>query len=315
MWIKKLELKNFQAHKHTVIDFNDQFNCIVGPSRAGKSSVVRALNFLFFDKWSDSYVRNGSAFTELILHLDNGYIISRSKSVGSVVNKIVVTNPDKTQQQPYEKFGTDTPEPVRKILQIYPVKIDVDADVEVNVADQDHSPFLLSESGPVKTKYINRLTGAHVLDAAMRSVNKDKSSLLTEKSLILDNVEQLTGKLSKFSNVYTVKDKLSKYYADCKRIHKQVALLRKVELARQDIEKFTVRVTAIDNMLSVIDTVIVKLEGTVAVTEQLKLWQHLKEACRIEKEIDAALIKVQADEKALLVGVKQCPLCGTMLNL
>jgi predicted ATP-dependent endonuclease of OLD family len=235
MWIKKLELKNFQAHKNTVIDFNDQFNCIVGPSRAGKSSVVRALNFLFFDNWSDAYVRNGSTFTELVLHLDSGYIISRSKSGGSVVNKIIVTNPDKTQQV-YEKFGTDTPEPVRKILQIYPVKIDVDADVEVNVADQDHPPFLLSESGPTKTKYINRLTGSHVLDAAMRSVNKDKSSLLTEKSLISDNVEQLTSKLSRFSNAHTIKDKLSKYHSDCKRIHKQVTLLRKVEVARQDIK-------------------------------------------------------------------------------
>lgn len=313
MWIKKLELKNFQAHKNTVIDFNDQFNCIVGPSRAGKSSVVRALNFLFFDNWSDAYVRNGSSFTELILHLDNGYVISRSKSGGSGVNKIIVTNPDKTQQV-YEKFGTDTPEPVRKILQIYPVKIDVDADVEVNVADQDHSPFLLSESGPTKTKYINRLTGAHVLDAAMRSVNKDKSSLLTEKSLITDNVEQLTSKLSRFSNAHTIKDKLFNYYSDCKRIHKQVTLLRKVEVARQDIEKFTVRATAIDNLLAVIDTVTVNLDNMLSVIEQLKLWQHLQETCRIEKEIDAALLKAQADEAALLVGIKQCPLCGTVLG-
>ena len=313
MWVKQLELKNFQAHKHTVIAFDQQFNCIVGPSRAGKSSVVRALNFLFFDKWSDSYVRNGNSSVEVILHLDNGYTISRSKSNGPGVNKIIVTAPDKSQQV-YEKFGADTPDPVRKILQIYPVQIDVDADAEINIADQDHPNFLLGESGPTKTKYINRLTGSHVLDAAMRSVNKDKSSILTEKSLISDNVTDLSVKLKRFENAPAVKDKLEQYYSDCKRIHKQVTLLRKVEVAGQDLERFTLRLSEISSLECKTEELLLQLNETVAVAESLKLWQQLQETCRIEQEITNAIVKAAGDEAALMLGIKQCPLCGTVLN-
>jgi hypothetical protein len=68
-------------------------------------------------------------------------------------------------------------------------------------------------------------------------------------------------------------------------------------------------------MLAVIGTVTVNLDNLLSTIEQLKLWQHLQETCRIEKEIDAALIKAQADEASLLVDIKQCPLCGTVLNL
>jgi len=311
MWVKSLELKNFQAHKCTIIDFNNQFNCIVGPSRAGKSSVVRALNFLFFDIWSDSYVRNGCAYTELTLLLDNNYKIVRMK--GDQVNKIIVTAPDGSQQL-YEKFGSDTPDPVRKILQIYPVQIDVDADAEINIADQDHPNFLLGESGPTKTKYINRLTGSHVLDAAMRSVNKDKSSILTEKSLISDNVTDLSVKLKRFENAPAVKVKLEQYYSDCKRIHKQVTLLRKVEVAGQDLERFTLRLSEIASLECKTEELLLQLNETVAVAENLKLLQQLQETCRIEQEITNAIVKAAGDEAVLMDGIKQCPLCGTVLN-
>jgi len=314
MWIKKLELNNFQAHTHSVIEFNDKFNCIIGKSRAGKSSVVRALNFLFFDKWSDAYVRNGSDYAELVLHMDNGYTITRSK--GNLVNKIIVNSPPELKEQPqiYEKFGISMPDPVRKILQIYPVRIDIDNEVSLNVADQDSGPFLLNESGPVKTKYLNRLTGSHVLDAAMRALNKDKSSLLTNKSLIIENVNKLTLKRDRFATAKDVRDKLENYYSSCTRIHSQVTLLRKVEVARQELEKFTVREQELNRLLTVTSSVIGTMTGAGAILEQLKLWQQLQETCRIEQDIKTAIINTQVEETALMAGIKQCPLCGTILK-
>ena len=313
MWLKNLRLINFQVHKNTLLLFNPGFLCIVGPSRAGKSSVVRALGFLFFDKWSDSYVRNSCAFTELTLTLDNGYKINRTKSRGAGINKIIVTAPDGTTQV-YERFGAETPEPVRKILQVYPVQIDVDSEVEVNLADQDHPNFMLGESGPTKTKYLNRLTGSHVLDAAMRSVNKDKSGVLTEKSLITDNIFSLKLKLKRFENAAAIKEKLEQYNESCKKIHKQVTLLRKVEVARQDLEKFTLRLAEISTLECKTLELVLQLDRTVGAAEKLKLWQQLQESCRIEQEIDAALVKTAGEDLALMKGIRQCPLCGTVLN-
>ena len=43
--ITKIEIKNFQSHKHTVIDFSNGVNVIIGSSDCGKSAIIKAMRW------------------------------------------------------------------------------------------------------------------------------------------------------------------------------------------------------------------------------------------------------------------------------
>ena len=46
MKILKVEIKDFQSHKNTNIEFSEGFNCIIGRSDSGKSAILRALRLV-----------------------------------------------------------------------------------------------------------------------------------------------------------------------------------------------------------------------------------------------------------------------------
>jgi exonuclease SbcC len=49
-YIKKLSLRNFQSHRETDLEFSPGLNIIVGPSDQGKSAIIRALRWLFYNE-------------------------------------------------------------------------------------------------------------------------------------------------------------------------------------------------------------------------------------------------------------------------
>jgi DNA repair exonuclease SbcCD ATPase subunit len=56
--IKRIEIKNFQAHKNTEIDFDPGVNVISGASDAGKSSIFRALLWVITNRPSGDSIKN-----------------------------------------------------------------------------------------------------------------------------------------------------------------------------------------------------------------------------------------------------------------
>ena len=99
--IERLSLNDFQTHKNTVIDFSPHFNVIVGSTRSGKSSVVRALDFLLYNNWYEDYQRFGSSKVEIIARLSTGKTVTRTKS--SKINKIAIADGKKIDR--FESFG------------------------------------------------------------------------------------------------------------------------------------------------------------------------------------------------------------------
>ena len=50
--IKKIEIKDFESHKHTVFEFGPGFNSIHGKSNHGKSSALRVLELAGYSSWA-----------------------------------------------------------------------------------------------------------------------------------------------------------------------------------------------------------------------------------------------------------------------
>ena len=125
MKIAKVQLKNFQSHKDTFIELSPRFNCIIGAGHSGKSSLVRALGFLFYNDWHNCFARFGEV-AEVIATLENGTVITRIKGEG--VNKVIVNG------VVFENFGSTLPEEVSNALGITPLQIDADQFVKLNVS-------------------------------------------------------------------------------------------------------------------------------------------------------------------------------------
>lgn len=203
MYLTKIELTNFQSHKSTTINLDGGFVCIAGRTRSGKSSVLRALNFLFNDTWSDSFIRTGEKSVKVAVTLDNGIKVAREK--GNGLNKITVTNSDGTTKE-FNNFGIQAPVEVKKILGIYPLVIDSDYSENINIHMQDDPHFLITKSAPMKTKFINRLTQLHIVDAVNRDITKEVQDNKQSLDKVVLEIAKLKEVLKKYEGLGSRKE-------------------------------------------------------------------------------------------------------------
>lgn len=203
MYLTKIELTNFQSHKSTTINLAGGFVCIAGRTRSGKSSVLRALNFLFNDIWSDSFIRTGEKSVKVAVTLDNGITVIREKGKG--LNRITVTNTDGTSKE-FNNFGIQAPVEVKKILGIYPLVIDSDYSENINIHMQDDPHFLITKSAPMKTKFINRLTQLHIVDAVNRDITKEVQDNKQNLDKTVEEITKLKEILKKYDGLESRKN-------------------------------------------------------------------------------------------------------------
>ena len=306
MHLRKLELIDWQSHEHTIVTFADGFNCIIGKTRAGKSSIVRALMFMFYDEWEDSYIRTGAKFATVIMTMDNGIVITRSK--GGTKNDITVVYPDGAKKD-FKKFGVESPPEVKQLIGIYPVSIDADMNEKLNIADQDDAQFLITKSGLVKTKFLNRLTGAHMLDMALRSLNSDRLGTMDMKKTHINSIEGWTRDLAKYRNVEALQNHIDPLYDKANALLVKFTHLQQLKSVRASLTALFSRLTIVDKYLGDIDIYTVKLAQIKAKQESLvKLKEYVlltHKMASIEKkltEIDAYnqnLIKLQKKTSTL----------------
>lgn len=202
MYLTKIELTNFQSHKSTTINLAGGFVCIAGRTRSGKSSVLRALNFLFNDVWSDSFIRTGEKSVKVAVTLDNGIKVIREK--GNGLNKITIINSDSTVKE-FNNFGIQAPIEVKNILGVFPLVIDNDYSENINIHMQDDPHFLITKSAPMKTKFINRLTRLHIIDSVNRSITNDLQNNNNELEKLDKDILSLKQIISKYDSLSSKK--------------------------------------------------------------------------------------------------------------
>lgn len=200
--IQKINLVDFQTHKNTTIEFSPHFNVVVGSTRSGKSSLVRALDFLLYNNWYEDYQRFGSKYAVVTATLSNGRVITRTK--GTNTNKIDVTLGKEVQR--FESFGTSLPAEVIALLGAAPIDIGTKDPILANVANQDDPLFLLYSTGTDRTKILSRLAGLHWLDYALKDLNKDKRTKSSEVQYLKESNEQLLTKLRAFKDLDKVRE-------------------------------------------------------------------------------------------------------------
>ncbi|MBA4603727.1 AAA family ATPase [Thermoactinomyces mirandus] len=195
---KKLVIDNFQSHKHTEIELTDGLNVFVGPSDSGKSAILRALKWVLFNiPRGTDFIRTGTRECRVCLILNDGTEVTRIRS--SSVNRYVLRTADGNEQI-FEGFGNTVPEEITRLHQIVPVRLD-QKELILHFGSQLESPFLLFESNQNKAKTIGRISGAHLIDNALKKTSSDRLALGGEIKQLEKERAKLEGKLKPYDNL------------------------------------------------------------------------------------------------------------------
>jgi DNA repair protein SbcC/Rad50 len=173
--IKSIHLHNFETHKDTKLNFSDGVNVIVGLSDTGKSSIIRALYWVFWNRPSgDSFRSFSGGDVRVEVELEN-CTITRVKT--------------KTKNQYWiddlklRAIGTDVPDEVKKLLTIDPI----------NVQRQLDSHFLLSDSPGKVAEHFNRVAQLDVLDLSRKNVEswlRELKSDISHNEKLIDEYQE-----------------------------------------------------------------------------------------------------------------------------
>ncbi|WP_051271136.1 AAA family ATPase [Shimazuella kribbensis] len=203
---QKLIIKNFQSHVYTEFHFHPGLNVFVGPSDSGKSAILRALQWVLFNApRGTEYIRVGANLCEVELHLNDGTIIRRIRNHHSI-NRYQL---EKLGEEPqvFEGFGSEVPLEIANAHQFKPLQLE-QKDIYLQVGHQLEGPFLLSESSGMKAKTIGLVSGAHLIDRALKKLNSDRLQLASKNKYLQQQLENVEEKLVPFEDLEDLEKEL-----------------------------------------------------------------------------------------------------------
>lgn len=205
-YIKTVILENFQSHKNSVIEFNNQLNVIVGPSDSGKTAILRGIKWALYNEPSgDYFIKEGESYCSVTIIFSDSTRIKRYRSKSKNAYYLYDANNNETK---FEGFGTSVPEEIINITGIQKILLDQDHSSAINLSDQLDGAFLLSERGAIRANSIGRLVGVNIIDDSLRETLKDVRNLSGDKRHINQQVVELEDELIEYEYLGDLQDRI-----------------------------------------------------------------------------------------------------------
>jgi exonuclease SbcC len=182
--ITKISIKNFQKHEHLEFEVHPNITAIVGQTGAGKTAVMRAINWVVFNEPSgDAFRKWGSPRTEVTLHTEEGSVTRfRDNTKNGYILRVA------GQEQLFSGMGMGVvPEPVRAFLGLE----------QLNFQHQMDLPFLVCESGGQIARQLNEIVDLGSIDVVLQQLNRIKSQASTKLTAAQGQMGLIVQELSK----------------------------------------------------------------------------------------------------------------------
>lgn len=252
-YIEKVILENFQSHKNSTIEFDDQLNVIVGPSDSGKTAILRGIRWALYNEPSgDYFIREGTSECSVTIIFNDGTKIKRYRNKSKNTYFLYDSN---NNEMKFEGFGTSVPEEIINKTGIKKILLDSDLSNAINLSDQLEGAFLLSERTSARANSIGRLVGVNIIDDALRESLKDSRNLSNSKKNIEDNIVQLEKELltyeyldelaSRINNIEKIKNKIQEKNET---ISKYKDLLQKILTISQEKKELNFYIKKLENI-------------------------------------------------------------------
>lgn len=230
MEIKSITIENFQSHVNTVIEPAPagQLTAMTGQSDTGKTAVIRALRWLFYNIWDDSFMRHGAKFSRVTAEYEDGTKVIRGRSRSGDSNFYDIVPPDGNRVH-LTRFRGSVPLEIQLITGVKPVTIS-DVDINVNIAEQGEPWFLARPvSALARAKVLGKLAGTEEVDMAARSTATDLLRRKLEEKKLAGEVKALETDIEGFSYLPAL----------AKRIVELEKVVVRIKAAREHRERLT----------------------------------------------------------------------------
>ena len=266
IYIKNVELINFQSHNHTEIEFDRGLNVILGNSDAGKTAILRAIKWaLFNEPKGDYFIRQGERDVSVKVTFSNGVVVERSRTPSK--NSYYLLDAE-GQEMRFEGFGLDIPKEITDAIQMYKVSLDNSNNkVILNIAEQLDGPFLLNDQASMRASAIGRLIGVNYVDDALRTVVRDNKRINQEIDNLRASKDEVKEQLKEFDYLKDYKDKFQKLSHIRDKIKELNQRLNLVSSLKEQYDQCNFELEKINNLLenfknlNNIDSIIPIIEG------------------------------------------------------
>ena len=293
--IQSLNIKNFQSHKETTLDFHPGVNVILGATDSGKTSIIRSLRWLIWNRpGGDDFRSDWGGETSVEIITDN-QSIRRSKDKENLYEIGAVKSQDYKE---LKAFGTKVPEEIQQLLNID----------DTNLQKQFDSPFLISATPGEVAAYFNQIAHLERIDSSVSYAN---SRILKLNSTLTTNKE----------DIKTWQEELEQY--------------RYIDKFEIDLEELEHQVSSQTQRISSQNRLRIHLEGMaendVAIKKQERITENEEAVDRLlvlhgEREaaqeelvvlqlVMGTILKKKVEEDQLLKKVELLPQVETLLKL
>jgi len=313
--IKLLHIKHFRTHVDTVLKFSSGLNVIAGRTRSGKSNIIRAIVLNLFNRPSGvRVVSDLTPFKERTAEVEIGFSERKSTKIFRKIRKgrlkdnfavdteyQILTGRGNVLKE-FSKMKFSVPDLVQDLANIS----------EINIQSQLSPHFLVTSSGGLITKEINKLTDFEKIDNLFSHLTtkinegrrlvivkgKDKRELEEKLRALkgLGDIEQDIGRLKTLEKTHVdTKARAESLRLDLlsrKKLLKKVDFLSDIGFLEEKMKK----VDQVSEKLDLIDT------------KKTAIVEYLKKANAFEK-IKSEYEETFSEYLDLLYELKKCPIC------
>lgn len=300
--ITTVTIKNFQSHANSILRFHKGVNVIIGQSDSGKSSIVRALNFVLLNKArGSSYIKHGTSKCSVSVDI-NKHNLVRNK--GAKCNDFMLDG------NTFKGVNTEIPKEIKKAANI----------TDINICGQFEPHFLLSLSNGEMAKKLNQIVNLGDIDAILSNINKQIKDTTQKQTYENERITKHSKELNSFGDLLRKQRALQHIY----RLNEKLACLkttyRNLSLVTQKTIKTSQRLakrSKLNISIKVMNELITKTKNK----EQLirrheKLCSLLSTIRTKQSKLASKCIDIQTYKELLKANINEvCPLCGQNITL
>lgn len=296
--LKKLTLRNFQAHKHLELELDPEATTIIGASDVGKSAIIRALYWLTFNRPSgESFKRHTSKFTSVALTVDSCEIKrKRGKS-----------NHYYLGGSPLSAFGAGVPDEVSKVLRMS----------AINFQQQHDGPFWFTENPGQVAKNLNSIVDLSVIDSVTASIASKIKRGAGAVEACQERITEARGLVSKLKWVPECNVQLLELETKEKKITQANEYTRELRFLLESATKHRATVKTAAEVKER-GSKLVEMGDRVLVLAKRgqKLEEHLGKIKTIQMEIESCRIEIEDLKETIQTETNgRCPICNGSLKM
>ena len=288
--LEKLTLKNFQIHSEFALEFDSLVTTIIGPTDAGKSSIVRALQWICTNyPQGDEFISEGTEMAIGTLRID-GHEITRERGKQNLY---------KLDGKVYKSFGMEVPVDISTLINVS----------SINFQDQITMPFWFCLPPAQVGRELNQIVNLDLIDSVAQTISLELRKCKSHVEFTMDRLEKARTDRDQLVWVKEADEELRQLEQLYTAHSNSLQNVSRIDSALSDARKLSQKLEGALNAKVDALELMQGLENFMQLHEGAKRLEQLcSEVRKLEEQCqNIAMSKADLEEK--LSQIKTCPLC------